>query len=351
MHTRRAGRVVRFACSVAVVASTLQVASAGQTPAAQTPPPAEAKPPAAAPQLSPADQQDLVALTQLVDAVGSGQQPASPPDVKVGWVSNHFIRSQGDVVYVPFTVTVDRTPLTAPSIAIYVRAVSKTASAPPAPGARPTYPWDKIHAVDLPADGRLSRAIALPPGAYDLYICIKQRGAPVPGKIGVLKHELTVPSLGGADPTTSSVILARAYEQLPAPLSADKQEENPYVFGTLKLTPSLDGVFPKSGNLHVMFWIYGAAQTNGKPDVLVEFSFSQKQPDGTYKYFNKTKPQAMNAESLPPEFNLTAGHQLLSSLSIPLASFPVGDYRLEIKITDKPSTKSVTREADFQVSA
>ena len=59
----------------------------------------------------------------------------------------------------------------------------------------------------------------------------------------------------------------------------------------------------------------------------------------------------MNAESLPPEFNLEKGHQLLSSLSIPLKSFPVGDYRVEIKITDKPSGKSVMREAVFQVSA
>jgi len=42
---------------------------------------------------------------------------------------------------------------------------------------------------------------------------------------------------------------------------------------------------------------------------------------------------------------------LLSSLSVPLATFPPGDYRLEIKVTDKPSGKSLTNNVDFSVSA
>jgi hypothetical protein len=160
-----------------------------------------------------------------------------------------------------------------------------------------------------------------------------------------------VPALSGPDPTTSSVILARAFEQLPAALSPDKQEENPYVFGPLKLTPSLDGVFPKTGNFIVMFWIYGVTHNAGKPDVMVEFSFNQKQPDGTYKYLTRTKPQEYTEKGLPPEFNLEKGHQLLSSLQIQLTTFTPGDYRLDIKITDRLSGKTVTREANFQVSA
>jgi hypothetical protein len=34
---------------------------------------------------------------------------------------------------------------------------------------------------------------------------------------------------------------------------------------------------------------------------------------------------------------------------VPLASFPEGDYRLEIKITDKIANKSLTREIVFTV--
>jgi hypothetical protein len=34
---------------------------------------------------------------------------------------------------------------------------------------------------------------------------------------------------------------------------------------------------------------------------------------------------------------------------VPLSSFPVADYRLEIKITDKASGKSVTQNVNFSV--
>jgi hypothetical protein len=36
---------------------------------------------------------------------------------------------------------------------------------------------------------------------------------------------------------------------------------------------------------------------------------------------------------------------------VPLKSFPEGDYRLEIKVTDKVSGKVVTRDVNFSVKA
>jgi hypothetical protein len=342
MHIRR-GAIACLLSALAVFSSAVHPRAADQAPQAK--PAAEAK--------ASAEQQDLSALTAVIDAVASGKQ-AAPADVRVAWVTNDFIRSTGDSVYIPFTLNIDRGAMSASTAALYVRVVNKAAAATSAitlPGGRPTYPWDTIHFIDVPVDGNVARAIALTPGSYEAFIGVKEKGTPAPGKIGVVRHEITVPALGGADLNTSSVILARGLEQLSAPLATDKQQDNPYVFGTLKLTPSLDHVFAKSGKLQVLFWIYGASQTNGKPDVTVEFNFHQRMPDGSQKYFNKTQPQEMNEKTLPQEFNLTAGHQLLSSLEIPLSSFPAGDYRLEIKVTDKPSGKSLTRDVNFQVSA
>jgi hypothetical protein len=54
---------------------------------------------------------------------------------------------------------------------------------------------------------------------------------------------------------------------------------------------------------------------------------------------------------LPPQFDLAAGHQLQTGQAVPLASFPAGDYRLEIKVTDKLGTKTVTRDVNFTVTA
>jgi hypothetical protein len=35
---------------------------------------------------------------------------------------------------------------------------------------------------------------------------------------------------------------------------------------------------------------------------------------------------------------------------VPLASFPEGEYRLEIKVTDKLANKTLTREIIFTIS-
>jgi len=58
----------------------------------------------------------------------------------------------------------------------------------------------------------------------------------------------------------------------------------------------------------------------------------------------------LNAQSLPPDFTATSG-PIPGTLQVPLLSFPPGDYRLEIKITDKPSGKTVTQNVNFSVAA
>jgi hypothetical protein len=288
------------------------------------------------------EQQDLSALTQLVDASFAGR-PTS--EVPLTWAGNHFIRSQGDSVYVPFTIAVDRGQLPATATQVYIRAVARSGAPAPAP----KFAWETLQAIEMPADGHFSRAIALTPGTYDVFVAVKEKGV-ASGKLGLVRHELSVPSFAGSELSTSSIILARSLEQLPSAPSPDKQQDNPYVFGPLKVTPSTDREFSKTGDLQVLFWIYGASQTAGKPDVQVDYSFLQQLPDGE-KYFNRTNPQELNVKTLPPEFNLTMGHQLLSSLSVSLASFPPGNYRLEIKVTDKPSGKSLTNSVNFAVSA
>ena len=112
----------------------------------------------------------------------------------------------------------------------------------------------------------------------------------------------------------------------------------------MKIEPSADGKFSKAGEFNLVFFVYGAGDAGGgKPNVVLEYSFYQKQTEGE-KYFNKTAPQVLNASTLPPQFDVAAGHQLPGSLVVPLASFPVGDYRLEIKVTDKIANKTLTRD-------
>ena len=337
--------------------------------------------PAAAPARTP--DPDTVALVQLVDAA-----IVAAPTVQVGdttkgdvvlkWESAHFIKGQNGV-YIPFTVSFDPSSIRTSEVSIYIRAVEKSqlpsvvaALTPPAAptGSNkpvpqpvpPKYVWDNVHFLQKPADGRITRAIALPPGDYEVFVAVKERsvsptsavtnppGTPT-ARTGLLRHGVLAPDFSKPELQTSSVILASTVEPVSGQLSPAEQEANPFVFGPMRIVPSREGKFSKSKDLQVIFWVYGAtASAAGKPDVLIDYNFYVKQPDGAEKYFNKTAPQELNAQTLPPEFNAAAGHQLPGSLVVPLMSFPAGDYRLEIKVMDKPSGKVVTQNVTFAVT-
>jgi hypothetical protein len=320
------------------------------------------------PKRSKTEQQDVDLSVSMVDRVIQGALPA-PTDYTLAWESNHFTKGQDGATYVPFTMVVDKA-LAGKDVAYYVRVVEKGAPPPPMPDpkakdnknapARPNYPWERITFAKVPDSGKMSRAFLLPPGDYDTYITLKEKSTAeikditkaVPPKMAYLKRELSVPDYSKAELTMSTAILAGTLEPLPAPLTPAQIEENPYgVFGAMKIVPSVDGKFSKAGEFSVVFFVYGTGDAGGgKPNVALDYSFYTKQGEGE-KYFNKTAPQEMNATTLAPDFNVAAGHQVPGMLSIPLASFPLGDYRLEIKVTDKVSNKTITQSVNFTVAA
>jgi hypothetical protein len=176
-----------------------------------------------------------------------------------------------------------------------------------------------------------------------------QRNAPPP-KVSLIKHEMEVPDLWSEELATSSVIVAERIDPLPAPLTPQQQAERPYVLGTMEIVPLLSTNLTKKSELSTFILIYNAkTDAANKPDVMVEYNFYTKQA-GAEKFFNKTNPQNLNAQTLPPQFDFAAGHQLQSGQAVPLASFPEGEYRLEIKITDKLANKTLTRDVSFNVS-
>jgi hypothetical protein len=376
-------RVILTLAVVLAIAAVPLIAQRGNNPATQKPP-----------QRAPQEQQDVQALVTAVDAAlmsdvgitapAPGAPPAGAPvtpkplafgagdrtegSVSVKWQANHFLKGGTGETYLPFTLAFDRSQL-AKGAALYVRIVSAeqaaafaaytaAASAPPQGGkaqtpSRPTFAWDSVAFVDVPSNGELSRAVQLRPGQYVLYAAAKEKSTAPAGaaaSVGLLRHELVVPDFNSGDLRTSSVIIAQSVETLASATVAD-QESNPYVFGPMRITPSSDGRFAKSGELNVFLWIYGAKEAaTGKPDVVVDFRFHQRLAEGE-KYFNRTEPQQLNAQTLPAEFSAAAGHQLLSTLGIRLTSFPVGDYRLEIKVTDRPTGRELTQSINFSVAA
>jgi hypothetical protein len=318
--------------------------------------------------LSGNQQRDVDALIRLVDAVSSDE--AAPTDVTVAWETNVFVKGGDGTTYVPFTVGIDRSKLGTEDAAIYVRVVAKGDLTPAEVEARArlaavarrtsekaTYAWTDIHFVEVPDDGLVSRAMSLQPGEYDVFIAVKnqapRRGDQPDAKLGVLHRDLTVPDYTAQELLTSSIIVANSIEILSSPLKDDDQQESPYTFGRYKVAPSVDRKLNKSvagAQLEVLFWIYGMQHSDGMPDVSVDFSFHRKTPNGD-KYFNKTPSVNLDASTLPEQFDVEAGHLLPGNLAVPLSIFPEGEYRLEIKVTDELSGKTLTQNAAFSVEA
>jgi hypothetical protein len=214
---------------------------------------------------------------------------------------------------------------------------------------------------------RISRSFTVAAGAYDVFIVAKEptpekapKNAP-PQKMSVLKQAVNVPDYWNGELNTSTVIIAQRIDPLPAPLTPQQQADRPYAMGQMEIVPAPDTKFTKKSELSTFMLIYNPkVDSNNKPDVMVEYNFCQvaagSEPKAGEpckageKFFNKTNPQNLNAQTLPPQFDLAAGHQLQSGQAVPLASFPEGQYRLEIKVTDKLANKTLVREVPFTVS-
>jgi hypothetical protein len=289
--------------------------------------------------------------------------------VPLTW-KNDFLKATNNLIYVPFIVTIEPGKIGS-SVAGYLRVVPKGMNTPAPPPKdnkskdskdAQQYPFEDVYFIELraPAPGqpqRLTRAFAVPAGNYDVYLALRDRSAggekaaaDAPVKVAVMKQELTVPNFWSNEFTTSSLILADKVEPLSGQLSPEQQRERPYVLGATEIVPAPDNKFKKSEELGVIFQVYGYQMgSDGKPDVQIDYMFHQRDPAGGEKPFNKTEPQKFNAQTLPPNFSPEQGHQIVGGQMIPLASFPEGDFRLEIKVTDNKATKTLQREVLFTV--
>lgn len=318
-------------------------------------------PPQQTKKLTKAEEKERDAIYALVNA------GTTPDDLGLTWVRNDLLKASGNQQYVPFIVSFDASKAPSKNLTVYWRLVAPSAAAPAA--AAGTKKDDKKAPQQFAFEGltpitvtgsegpnmRVSRSFAALPGTYEMIVVVKEatpekvaKNAP-PLKTSVLKKTIEVPDLWNGELNTSSVFVGRI-DPLPAPLTPQQQMERPYAIGGMEITPEVSTKFTKKGELSTFMLIYNPkTNPDNKPDIVVEYNFYAKEA-GAEKFFNKTNPQNLNAQTLPPQFDFAAGHQLQAGQAIPLASFPEGDYRLEIKVTDKLADKTLTRDVNFSVA-
>jgi hypothetical protein len=315
--------------------------------------------------LSDAQKREIQAAITIADSAMAGQ--AAPNDLSLSWVREDVLKATDTKEYVPFTVSIDPSKAPGGTVWLYWRVAPKGATLePPAaagknekPPARPTFAYEDIGTAQVVSGQSpmlMSRSFTVGAGEYDVYVVAKEPTPEKPAKnaappkTSVIKQTVTVPDYWNGELNTSTVIVAARIDPLPAPLTQQQQIERPYALGGMEIVPSTETKFTKKAELQPFLLIYNPkTDAANKPDITVEFNFFTKEAAGE-KPFNHTAPQNLNASTLPPQFDFSLGHQLQTGQAIPLASFPEGNYRLEIKVTDKLANKSITRDVNFTVS-
>jgi hypothetical protein len=317
----------------------------------------------------------IQALSVEVDEVTTNKHSA-PQDVQLTWRS-HFLKAGQGLVYIPYTIGIDGRFTTMP-VAMYLRVLSKDAKAAYYDPSKATTMRGWMNLMNATAafdprdirsgnvaatgtmledayffepasEGRLDRALWLPPGEYTIIVAMRERADKKSAKTVVFQQPLTVPDLSRSF-ALSSVIIADSIEPTAETLDQQKQLREPYTIAGNKISPLAEDRFPPSGEFSVVFFVYNAgAATAGKPDVRVDYTFLAKAGD-VERVFTRVPAQSFNAQTLPPQFDLSAGHQILAGQVVELRKFPPGDYRLEIRALDNTNGATAVQNVTFSVA-
>lgn len=307
----------------------------------------------------PGDAQVFVVNPKENDPAKAVAPSPAAVDAKAITFRHDMMKAADGKVYVPYTLEFPADAMTPPGpVSVYVRVVPKGELPPPADKKDSRYTFEDFYTVEprvTPGQpARVTRAFAAPPGEYDAYFAVRARpGDPKkakdePVRVLTFKPTPTLTNFWNGELTTSTIVVTSKVETIQGQVPPEAQRERPYLFGQTEFVPSPDNKFKKTDELSVVFQIYNPALEAGKPNVQIEYSFHARQAEGE-KYFNKTNPQQLNAQTLPPNFDVAVTQMLPGGQSVPLGSFPPGDYRMEIKVTDNVAKKTITRDVLFSV--
>lgn len=189
----------------------------------------------------------------------------------------------------------------------------------------------------------VERALSLPPGEYDVFVALVDRGRLKTSSPTILKRTITVPDFWNDRLALSSLILSKDVHPLKAPLAAPQQAEHPYALGQTEVVPVLTPSFSTDDALSVVFQVcnYGAPDS----DLTLEYTFYRTDP--TRRLFNRTEPQQYADADLPPPGMWST--QAFAMQTVPLLPFPPGAYELEITARDRLTRATAKETVAFTV--
>ena len=203
------------------------------------------------------------------------------------------------------------------------------------------FPFEEYYFVDAKS-GTIERALALPPGEYDLYVGMVDRTRLKTSSATVFHRTLSVPDLSD-QLALSSLILAKDIHQLASPLPRQQQAEHPYTFGRAEVIPVVAASFTRDDVLTVVYQIlnYGAPDA----DLIADYAFYRT--DEGHVLFNRTNSQQLGDADLPKPG--TWDTAAFATQSVPLRPFPPGAYELEVTVRDRLTRGTARTSVAFSV--
>lgn len=205
------------------------------------------------------------------------------------------------------------------------------------------FPFEEYYFLDVKND-RVERAMAVPPGEYDVFVAIIDRARAKTSAPTIVRHTITVPDFWNLELRLSSLIFASDVHAIGSPLKPRDQIDHPYTWGRAEVTPRTSSVFTRDEVLSVVYQIcnYGAPDT----DVTADYAFYRRDTGGR-TLFNRTQPQQLSDADLPPPSGWET--QGFAMQSVPLRQFPAGEYELEVAVRDRLTRSTATQSIAFTV--
>jgi GWxTD domain-containing protein len=253
-----------------------------------------------------------------------------------------FMRITGDTILVPVTVQIQNKQMTfrdhdgvqSASLNLFGRISSMTG--------RVIQTFEDVVQRDFP-DSLLEsslkgfsiyqKAVPLRPGLYKLDLVIKDVNS---GNVGVVNTRLAVSPIPDDKLEASSLILADQME----PVSSKDVGVGQFVLGSTKVRPKLDAEFhtDQALDIYLQFYNLKVDDTTHKNNLSLDFKVTQG--DQTVSHEVKT------GDDLKQN-----GEQVTVQRVIAPKTLPPGKYKVEIQATDLVANQTVSRTADFTVTA
>jgi hypothetical protein len=178
------------------------------------------------------------------------------------------------------------------------------------------------------------KSIPLRPGLYRLSLAVKDVNS---GNTGTLELRMEVPRFEDDRLATSSLILADQIEKVPT----KRVGLGPFVIGDTKVRPAVGDAFTRDQKLGIYLQVYNMKpdETGNKPAATIQYSLLN------LKNNQPVLEMAEEAAQLPE----ASPFQAVIEKLLPLNALEPGKYKLQIKVTDNVTKRSVTPSAEFVV--